>query len=70
MGKDLAVLCSKTSSVSSGPSTDIEIKMGDGYILGIGVCPSDRIVLETMSLTNTTGIMHVEDDGVVSIATP
>lgn len=56
-GKENALTCSMTSSLG-----DIEIKMNDGYILGMGICPGDRSTLQ-----NLTGIELVEDDHEVSI---
>lgn len=54
LGKDNALTCSMASKYTRG---NVEIKLGSGYILGIGVCPLDRTVLE-----NAEGIKYVEDD--------
>jgi len=65
IGKDNALLCSMSTSSSSSSRSDVEIKMGEGYILGIGVCSNDRTIL-----VNTNGITHVEDDHQVFILDP
>ena len=54
LGKDNALTCSMASRDKRG---NVEIKMGQGYILGIGVCPSDKIVLQSAE-----GVQNVEDD--------
>merc|ERR1740129_951702 len=54
-----------STSSSSSSRSDVEIKMGEGYILGIGVCSNDRTIL-----VNTNGITHVEDDHQVFILDP
>jgi len=58
-GKENALMCSMTSMTNKD---DVVIEMTEGYILGIGICPDDRIALQ-----NSEGVMLVEDDRLVRI---
>ena len=58
-GKKNAKSCSM-SALASDPQDDIKLKTGDGgFILGIGICPQDRSIIESLR-----GVTSVEDDQV------